>query len=77
MIRIRFGYTKYQTSLGVRVEKTTRVSFMFQVFLTIQGKTKAFAPLLYNSYNHAQACTCGQVGAPGLTPSAPGTAPKQ
>ena len=27
MIRIRFGYTKYQTSLGVRVEKTSRVAF--------------------------------------------------
>ena len=43
---------------GMRVEKPSKVAFVFQVLQTIQGKTKArdfaiLAPRLYNRYNHA------------------------
>ena len=62
----------------MRVEKPSSVAFVFQVFVTIQGKTKArdfaiLAQRLYNSYNHAmcQASTCGRVLAQGPAPSAP------
>ena len=41
----------------MRVGKPSRVAFVFQVFSTIQGKSKAkhFFDFCYNIYNHAHA----------------------